>query len=165
MVLDRIWGRNLLDLARPDPKEMQELGFEFRDLLFEFPFQVPQDFVYLGRCLGMVSGLVSLLDPEINPWYQIEKFGEELIQSQEMREFGMEAAWEWIRPYFSTPIRVRKLLDTVEQGRLRVQTIPDRETLRRLERIEKRIGQLALAVFGAASMIVGTLLYLFRKDK
>ncbi|MCP4425504.1 MAG: AarF/ABC1/UbiB kinase family protein [Chloroflexi bacterium] len=162
-VLDRIWGRNLLDLARPDPKEMQELGFEFRDLLFEFPFQVPQDFVYLGRCLGMVSGLVSLLDPEINPWHQIEKFGEELIKSQDMREFSVETAWQLVRPYLSTPIRVQKLLDTVEKGRLRVQPVPNRETLRRLDRIEKRLSQLVWSIFGAAGMIAGTLIYLFKR--
>ncbi len=158
-VLDRIWGRNLLDLARPDPKEMQEWGFEFRDLLFEFPFQIPQDFIYLGRCLGMVSGLVSLLDPEINPWHQIEKFGEELISSQELREFGMETAWQLVRPYLSAPARVQKLLDAVEQGRLKVQTVPDRETLRRLDRIEKRLGQIAWSIFGAAGMISATLFY------
>ncbi len=162
-VLDRIWGRNLLELARPDPQEMQELGFEFRDLLFEFPFQVPQDFIYLGRCLGMVSGLVSLLDPEINPWYQIEKFGQELIQSQDVREFSVEAAWQLVRPYLSTPIRVQKLLATVEKGRLQVQSVPDRETLRRLDRIEKRLGQIAWSIFGAAGMISAALFYLFRR--
>ena len=165
-VLDRIWGRNLLDLARPDPREVQELGLEFRDLLFEFPFQVPQDFIYLGRCLGMVSGLVSLLDPEINPWYQIEKFGEALIKSQDVRGFTAETAWALIRPYLSTPMRIQKLLDTVEKGRLQVQTVPDRETLRRLDRIEKRLGQVAWSVFGAAGMISATLIYLFkRKEK
>ncbi len=162
-VLDRIWGRNLLDLARPDPKEMQELGFEFRDLLFEFPFQVPQDFIYLGRCLGMVSGLVSLLDPEINPWYQIEKFGEELIKSQDVRGFTAETAWALIRPYLSTPIRIQKLLDTVEKGRLQVTNVPDRETRRRLDRIDKRLGQIAWSIFGAAGMISAALFYLFKK--
>ncbi|MCZ7669118.1 MAG: hypothetical protein M5U34_18965 [Chloroflexi bacterium] len=54
---------------------MQELSREFRDLLYDFPFQVPQDFIYLGRAIGMISGLVSQLNPEINPWYYLEKFG------------------------------------------------------------------------------------------
>ncbi|HUM71821.1 MAG TPA: AarF/UbiB family protein, partial [Chloroflexota bacterium] len=73
-VLERIWGRSLLELTRPDPKEIQEIGEEFRDLLFEFPIQIPQDFIYLGRAIGMVSGLVSQLDEEINPWYYFEKY-------------------------------------------------------------------------------------------
>ena len=162
-VLDRIWGRNLLDLARPDPAEIEELGQEFRDLLFDFPFQIPQDFIYLGRALGIVSGLVSQLDEQINPWYFIEKYGESLLTSREGQRFGLETAWQLIRPYLSTPAQVQRLLTLAENGRLRVQT--DRETLRQYERIEKRIGQLGWSIMGAAGMLSGTLLYLYRKGK
>ncbi|MFQ5421554.1 MAG: ABC1 kinase family protein [Anaerolineae bacterium] len=115
-VLDRIWGRNLLDLARPDPKEVQELGMEFRDLLFDFPFQVPQDFIYLGRAMGMVSGLVSLLNPDVNPWYQIEKFAEELVLKKEVREFGLEAALSLARRFLAGPAQVQRVLSAAESG-------------------------------------------------
>lgn len=160
-VLERIWGRNLLDLARPDPAELEELGQEFRDLLFDFPFQIPQDFIYLGRALGIVSGLVAQLDEQLNPWYYIEKYGEALVASREGQKFGLEAAWNLVRPYFNTPAQVQRLLTLAENGRLRVQS--DRETLRRYERIEKRIGQLGWSILGAAGMLSGTLLYLYRK--
>ncbi|WP_420642026.1 ABC1 kinase family protein [Candidatus Leptofilum sp.] len=162
-VLDRIWGRNLLDLARPDPAELEELGQEFRDLLFDFPFQIPQDFIYLGRALGIVSGLVSQLDEQINPWYYIEKYGEALVSSQEGQRFGLETAWALVRPYLNTPGQVKRLLTLAENGRLRTQS--DRETLRQYERIEKRIGQLGWSILGAAGMLSGTLLYLNRKRK
>jgi predicted unusual protein kinase regulating ubiquinone biosynthesis (AarF/ABC1/UbiB family) len=160
-VLDRIWGRNLLDLSRPDPAELEELGQEFRDLLFDFPFQIPQDFIYLGRALGIVSGLVAQLDEQINPWYYVEKYGEALLVSQEGQKFGLETAWELVRPYLTTPAQVQRLLTLAENGRLRVQT--DRETLRQYERIEKRIGQLSWSILSAAGMLSGTLLYLYRK--
>ena len=65
-VLNHVWGRKLLELSRPDPREVQELTSEFRDLLFDMPFQIPQDFIYLGRAFGMVMGLVSQLNPDIN---------------------------------------------------------------------------------------------------
>ena len=161
VVLERIWGRNLLDLARPDPAEMAELGQEFRDLLFDFPFQIPQDFIYLGRALGIVSGLVAQLDEQITPWYYIEKYGEALVASQEGVRFGLETAWQLVRPYLSTPAQVQRLLDLAENGRLRVQS--DRDTLRQYERIERRIGQLGWSILGAAGMLSGTLLYLYRK--
>lgn len=162
-VLDRIWGRNLLDLARPDPAEIEELGQEFRDLLFDFPFQIPQDFIYLGRALGIVSGLVAQLDERINPWYYIEKYGEALVASQEGQRFGLETAWQLVRPYLNTPAQVQRLLTLAENGRLRVQT--DRDTLRQYERIERKIGQLGWSILGAAGMLSGTLLYLNRKGK
>jgi len=162
-VLDRIWGRNLLDLSRPDPAEIEELGQEFRDLLFDFPFQIPQDFIYLGRALGIVSGLVAQLDEQINPWYFVEKYGEALLASQEGQKFGLETAWQLVRPYLTTPAQVQRLLTLAENGRLRVQS--DRDTLRQYERIEKRIGQLGWSILGAAGMLSGTLLYLYRKGR
>jgi predicted unusual protein kinase regulating ubiquinone biosynthesis (AarF/ABC1/UbiB family) len=165
VVLDRIYGRNLLELSRPDPAEMQELGQEFRDLLFDFPFQVPQDFIYLGRALGMVSGLVSSLDEEINPWFFIEKFGRELIKGQDIRPFTIETAVELIRPYLSTPGRIRRIIRDAERGQLRVKSVPDKETVRRQERLEKRISQLSWSILGAAGMISATLLYLQKKAR
>jgi predicted unusual protein kinase regulating ubiquinone biosynthesis (AarF/ABC1/UbiB family) len=156
-VLNRIWGRNLLELARPDPREIQELGKEFRDLLFDFPFQVPQDFIYLGRALGMMSGLVSQLDPQVNPWYKIEKYGGELIRQQAQEVLTWESAVDLLKPYLTTPMRVQKLLETVENGRLQVQNKADRDTLRRLERLEKRIGQLSWSILGAAGMVSAVL--------
>jgi predicted unusual protein kinase regulating ubiquinone biosynthesis (AarF/ABC1/UbiB family) len=156
-VLNRIWGRNLLELARPDPHEVQELGKEFRDLLFDFPFQVPQDFIYLGRALGMMSGLVSLLDPQINPWYKIEHYGLELIQQQTTQALSWATAVDLIKPYLTTPARIQRLLEAAESGRLQVQNKADRDTLRRLDRLEKRIGQLSWSILGAAGMITAVL--------
>ncbi|PID85085.1 MAG: ABC transporter [Chloroflexi bacterium] len=162
IMLDRIWGRKLLDLAQPDPQEVQELSREFRDLLFDFPFQVPQDFIYLGRALGMISGLVSQLNPEINPWYYLEKFGRELISEQPMPTITWQTAVEAIRPYIETPEQVRRVLKTLESGRLKVHTIDDQESNRRLE---KRISQLSWSILGAAGILSTTWLYLHRKDK
>jgi predicted unusual protein kinase regulating ubiquinone biosynthesis (AarF/ABC1/UbiB family) len=162
IILERIWGRNLLELSRPDPAEVQELGEEFRDLLFEFPIQVPQDFIYLGRAIGMVSGLVSQLDEQINPWYFFEKYGEQLLRAQDSRNFTIETAWHLIRPYLSTPSRVQNLLQMAESGKLRVRS--DKELLKRYDRLEKQLGRLIWSILGAASMLSATLLYLSRKN-
>ena len=164
-LLDRIWGRKLLDLAQPDPREVAEITAEFRDLLFDFPFQIPQDFIYLGRALGIISGLVSQLDPDINPWYQIEKYGEQLIRrqsAQELRDFSWETLLEGLRPYLDLPPRLLRLLEMAESGRVTVQRKTDRETLRRQERMERRIGQLGWSILGAAGMLSATLIYLNR---
>ena len=164
-LLDELWGRKLLDLARPDPEEVQELTKEFKDILFDFPFQVPHDFVYLGRAMGMLSGLASLLDPEINPWYQIERYGRQVIRSQELREVGWEALLESLRPLASLPFQLQRVLSAAEQGRLRVQTTADQKTLRQLERIERKLTQLQLTVVGALGFVTAALLFLFRRDR
>jgi predicted unusual protein kinase regulating ubiquinone biosynthesis (AarF/ABC1/UbiB family) len=161
--LERMWGRNLLELARPDPQEMLELGQEFRDILFDFPFQVPQNFVYLGRAFGMLSGLVSLLDPEINPWYHIEKFAEALVSSREVRDFTLATAWELAKPYLAAPAQLRRLLEAAEGGQLRVKTVPDRDTIRYRRQVDRRLNRLGWTVLAAAGMLSAVLLYLARK--
>ena len=165
-VLDQIYGRNLLDLTQPDPREIEAIGREFRDLLFDFPFQIPQDFIYLGRALGMISGLVSTLDPHINPWRQIERYGQQLLRGQsfqQFREMGLGSVLELVRPFLATPARIQRLLEEAEKGRLRVQLKSDRDAVRQQERLEKRIGQLAWSVVGAAGILSATLVYLERR--
>jgi predicted unusual protein kinase regulating ubiquinone biosynthesis (AarF/ABC1/UbiB family) len=167
IVLDHIWGRKLLDLSRPDPKEMQELSIEFRDILFDFPFQIPQDFIYLGRALGMVSGLLSQLDPEINPWYQIEKYGRELLlqeDGRDVRELSRDVILEGIRPYLNMPPRILRLLEMAEKGRLVVQNKPDPASTKQQALLAKRLTQLSWSILGAAGMISASLLYLIRRQ-
>lgn len=166
VILNQIWGRNLLDLTQPDPKEIEAIGKEFRDLLFAFPFQIPQDFIYLGRALGMISGLVSQLDPQINPWRKIEQFGQQLIQGQslaQLRERGLAGLVEILRPYLETPFRIQRLLEEAEKGRLRVQLKSDRDVLRQQEQMEKRVSQLGWSIVSAAGILSATLVYLERR--
>lgn len=165
-LLNHIWGRKLLELARPDPREVAELSREFRDLLFDLPFQLPQDFIYLGRALGMISGLISNLDPQINPWYQIEHYGLELLRLQNtrhLRDFSLETAFDVLRPYLETPARLQRLIDAAEKGQLSVKIKGDREAARMQERIERRVNQLGWSIVTAAGILSATLIYLERK--
>jgi predicted unusual protein kinase regulating ubiquinone biosynthesis (AarF/ABC1/UbiB family) len=159
-VLNQIWGRKLLDLSRPDPAEVQEIGQEFKDILFDFPFQLPQDFIYLGRAMGMLSGLVSQLDPQINPWYLIERYGRELIDRKEASEFSWELLREWLQPFVLLPSRVDRLLTAVEEGRFVLQTNLERQTMRRLDGLERRMGQLKWGILAGAAWLSGTLFYI-----
>ncbi|HSM56726.1 MAG TPA: AarF/UbiB family protein [Candidatus Sulfomarinibacteraceae bacterium] len=164
VLLDELWGRNLLELARPDPQEVQELTKEFRDILFDFPFQVPQDFVYLGRAMGILSGLSSTLDPELNPWYQVEKYGQSLLRRQEGRQIGWDVLVDTLKPLVNLPFQMERVMSAAEQGRLRVQAAPDREMTRRLDRLERKVTHLQLTLAAATGLLSG-LLYYFMRDR
>jgi predicted unusual protein kinase regulating ubiquinone biosynthesis (AarF/ABC1/UbiB family) len=163
VLLQELWGRNLLEMTRPDPQEVQELTKEFRDILFDFPFQVPHDFIYLGRAIGMLSGLASTLDPQINPWYQIEAYGMALLRRRETQQAGLESVIETAKLLVQLPLQVQRVLTSAEQGRLRVEARPDRQTVRQLERIERKMTQLQVAIVGATGVLSAVLLYLFRR--
>ncbi|MGW8318272.1 MAG: ABC1 kinase family protein [Candidatus Promineifilaceae bacterium] len=159
VLLDHIWGRNLLELSQPDPEEIQELSREFRDLLYEFPFQVPQDFIYLGRAFGMLSGLSSLLDPTINPWNLVERYGLEIIRSRDRRDMNLTTLLEILRPYLAMPGQMQRVLSAAELGQLRVQAKPDPALLRRIDQIERRLGRPNWGALTAATILAGALLY------
>lgn len=165
VILDQIWGRDLLQMAQPDPREVAELSREFRDVLYEFPFQVPRDFIYLGRALGMLSGLAAQLDPAINPWYQVERYGKELFTREEAQDLGREAIAEWARPFLGVPAQLTRVLAATEGGRLRIQTTADRTTTQQIDLLNKRLRGLQVAMVAAAGLVSGTLFYLDRKRR
>lgn len=164
-LLDQLWGRNLLDLAQPDPREIAEFSREFRDLLFDFPIQIPQDFIYLGRALGILSGMSSLLDPTINPWYQVEKYAKEFISQRQTQQLGWEVIRHWLQLFISLPPQVERVLSAAERGRIQIQFAPNQALEQRLDRLEKKIGRLNWSVLGAAAMLSATLFYLFRRKE
>ncbi len=159
-VLDHLWGRNLLELSQTDPHEFQELGREFRDILFEFPFQVPQDFIFLGRAMGILSGLATMLDPTINPWHMAERYGQQILSSRQGLEYGLETLVDLLRVYMSIPSRLNQVLSAAEDGTLRVKAASDPALLQRLDKIEKKIGKPNWSVLAAAFLVTGTLLFL-----
>lgn len=159
-LLDQIWGRSLLELSRPDPQEIQKLSREFRDILFDFPFQVPQDFILLGRAIGMLSGLVSTLNPEINPWQKLERYGRELLSEQERLQISWDVVSEWIKLVLVLPTQLQRVLTEAEAGELTLKMTPDEATARRLSNLERRVGRLKWSILSAAALVAGTLFYI-----
>lgn len=158
-VLGRIWGRSLQEMARPSREEIQELGSQFKDLLREFPFQVPQDFIYLGRAVGMLSGLTSQLHPDVNLWTQMEKYALEIVGKEGFKLFSPDLLLGEARALLAVPAQVRRLLQLAEAGQLQVRTIEDTGAARRLARLERRVNRLNYTVIASATLLAGTLLY------
>ncbi|MEZ4727858.1 MAG: AarF/UbiB family protein [Caldilineaceae bacterium] len=158
-VLGRIWGRSLQEMARPSREEIQELGSEFKDLLREFPFQVPQDFIYLGRAVGMLSGLTSQLHPDVNLWTQMEKYALEIVGDQRVNLFDPALLLGEFRTLLGVPAQMRRLIQMAEAGKLQVRTVEDAGAARRLARLERRVHRLNYTVIAGAALVTGALLY------
>ena len=158
-MLGRLWGRSLQEMARPSREEVQELGSEFKDLLREFPFQVPQDFIYLGRAVGMLSGLTSQLHPDVNLWTQMERYALEIVGDQSSKLFSSDVVLAELRSLLTVPVQMRHLIQLAETGELQVRTVADPSTIRRLDRLERRVNRLNTTVMASAVFLAGTLLY------
>jgi predicted unusual protein kinase regulating ubiquinone biosynthesis (AarF/ABC1/UbiB family) len=161
-LLRQFWGMSMEELAQVDHSQMQAWALEFRDLLFDMPFQVPQDFIFLGRAIGILSGLATHIDPHFNPWRPVEAFGQRLLRDQRRWPGFQEAlkiVGETARPLLSLPTHLENLLIEAERGRLKVRVTPDRSLDRQLRNIESASRRLFWGGLFVALLSSGTILY------
>lgn len=83
---DQVWGLSMEEIRSVDYTQVMDLADEVGELLLSMPFYIPQDFIYLGRTISILSGMSTSLDPHYNPWLELEPYTEDLIA----RGFGMD---------------------------------------------------------------------------
>lgn len=76
------YDRSLRELTNID---IEGVFGEVEHLVRDMPFQLPQDLIYLGRAVSMVSGMTTTLDPDINLFETLKPFAQELV-ARESRE-------------------------------------------------------------------------------
>lgn len=91
-VFDQMWGLSMEQIRDTSFDRMAGIAREFSDLLFKMPFQVPQDFVYLGRTVSILSGLATALDPTFNPWSEIQPYAQKLLAARDAKSATGEPA-------------------------------------------------------------------------
>ncbi len=147
-VFDRVWGLPMAEIAHLDLAVIRDIGREFSDLLFSLPFQVPQDFIYLGRAVGILSGMCTGLDPDFDPWRSIQPFVRQLLAedgaraekkgwmdlltletlrtllSPEAVGLALDAGRSTLERLASLPARLDSVLTQLERGELQIRVRP-----------------------------------------
>lgn len=156
---EQFWGKSMSELQQISPREIHQFTGEFRELLYSMPFQVPQDFIFLARCVGILSGMCTGLDPQFNVWDHLAPFAQKLI-SEEARfnwDFWVNEVKTRLVALLSLPVKVDSILLRLERGEIAVRTP---ELNRRATRLERAVRQLVAAFLFAAMFLGGILLYL-----
>ncbi len=157
---ERFWGKSTTEMVSLGHQEAVAFAKEFGDLLYELPFQVPENLILLGRCLGILSGICSGLDPDFNVWTSVMPYARRLVEaegSDGKRGIIVEETLNILRTLVSLPVRADALLQRIEQGRLEVQ-IP--EVKAQFNRLERRIQRLSATILFAAFFAGAIQLYL-----
>jgi predicted unusual protein kinase regulating ubiquinone biosynthesis (AarF/ABC1/UbiB family) len=159
-VFDRFWGISMGELSRLDYDDLRDFGREFRDLLFDMPFQIPQDFIYLGRMFGILSGMATQLDPDFNVFAETEPFARRLLSEELAGNWPLlrKRATEWGRTLFGLPDQLKLVLDKTAQGSLELRLGPNRELRQRMERIDVGLSRLLWGIGGGALLLSGAIL-------
>lgn len=160
-MFDQVWGRNMQELTHMDRREMRHFAHQFRDLMYEMPFQVPTDLIFLGRCVAILSGMCTGLDPEFNLFEGLAPFARRLM-SDEQGEW-VEELLRWLvsegRVLSRFPARLDQALGRIERGDLTVTARASSGLELRLRHLSRSLDRLVGAVVFAAILLVGALLY------
>ena len=157
-VFDRFGGMSMSDVKSLSHADFADFGLQFRDLLLDMPFQVPESLLLLGRTLAILSGMCTGLDPQFNVWTAIAPYATKLVTDEG------ESGWQTIlaeatsvlQTAVKLPARADRVLGLVEQGKLDVRT-PLLDL--RVRRLERAVGRAGTAVVFAGLLVAGAILF------
>jgi predicted unusual protein kinase regulating ubiquinone biosynthesis (AarF/ABC1/UbiB family) len=157
-VFERMWGKTAPELMQMHQTEAMAFVQEFNELIFDLPFQVPENLVLLVRCLGILSGMCTGLDADFNVWTGIAPYAQKLAGEEGGLNWKTVLAegGDFVRLLISLPRKAETLLQKMEQGKLQVQTP---ELTERTARLEAGVQRLTAAVVFAAFLLAAVQLY------
>jgi predicted unusual protein kinase regulating ubiquinone biosynthesis (AarF/ABC1/UbiB family) len=158
-VLERVWGKSTREMLELPDAEAREFVEEFRELLYELPFQVPENLILLGRCVSILSGMASGLDPDFNLWQILAPYARKLVETDgggAARLFFKELA-DSAGTLLRLPKRTEALIARLEQGKLEIR-LP--ELKQYVARFERGVRKLVVSIIFASFLFVGAAFYL-----
>jgi predicted unusual protein kinase regulating ubiquinone biosynthesis (AarF/ABC1/UbiB family) len=122
-VFDRFGGMAMSELRNIKHDEMVTFAMQFRELLFEMPFQLPENLLYLGRTIGILSGLCTGLQPDFNVWTEITPFAAKLAAEEGGSDWKtwLDELGNIAKLLVALPGRVDRVMAQVERGDIKVQ--------------------------------------------
>jgi predicted unusual protein kinase regulating ubiquinone biosynthesis (AarF/ABC1/UbiB family) len=163
----RLWGVRMGQVRHIAASEAQYFLSEYRDLVYEAPFQFPADMLFIVRAIGILSGMATNLDPDFDPWAETIPFAEQLAAEE------LQKNWQgWLQEIttlgqliFKLPTQVDQVLTQAQRGNLVVQASLAPNTRRLLQRLERSINRLVWAVVAAGLLLAGEEIFVEGQDK
>lgn len=160
-MLDYVWGKSVRELIRSHPQQMRQFVREFRDLLYDMPFQMPEDLIYLGRCVAILSGMCTGLDPEFNLFEGLGPFVDQLLTDEggDWLRILLDLFGEQAKALATLPTRLDSTLAKIEGGELLITAKAAPDLIKDIHKLTRSINRLVGAVVFAALLLTGSLLY------
>jgi predicted unusual protein kinase regulating ubiquinone biosynthesis (AarF/ABC1/UbiB family) len=158
-LFERFWGKSTSEMMDMHPEEAHQFVQEFGEVLYDLPFQAPENMVLFVRCLGILSGLCTGLNPNFNLWLGLGPYADRLVAAEGKGKVQtvLKEVEKVLQTIISLPGRTERLFSRIEKGELRVQ---DPEGKKQLFRLNRSVRKLAGAVIFAALFMGAVQLYL-----
>jgi predicted unusual protein kinase regulating ubiquinone biosynthesis (AarF/ABC1/UbiB family) len=159
-IFDRFWGMSMRELRNVRPAEMRELGHRMRDVMVDTPFQVPNNLLMLVRCIGILSGMCTGLDPDFNLWEQLEPYARKLVEQEAASALDLDniltQLGEAAKLMIALPAQASRVLAQAESGGFIVKAP---QVSRDVKRLSRAVDRLTGGVVFAALLFGGVTLY------
>jgi predicted unusual protein kinase regulating ubiquinone biosynthesis (AarF/ABC1/UbiB family) len=162
-MFDMFWGKSMDELRQLSPEEMFRFADRFRDLMYNMPFQLPQNLLMLGRTVAILSGMCSGLDKDFNLWNQLAPYATKLVSAEVGSNWRvwLDEAGNIFKELIAIPSKLGRVLSQIERGDLTVQ-MP--AVSRQLTYIERAVNRLTGSLVFTAFLIGSVMLYNAGKD-
>ncbi len=159
-LLNRFWGANALQMKDVVFAEAESLIHEYRDVIYNAPFQFQADMLFAIRAVAILSGIATDLNQKFDPWQEVIPFAERLA-SRELR-----LNWqEWLKEIvtlgqviYKLPKNIDAVISQAQQGNLTLKNSFSPESRRLLVRLERSISKLSWTVASVGLLIAGIIL-------
>ncbi|MCL5947508.1 MAG: AarF/ABC1/UbiB kinase family protein [Chloroflexi bacterium] len=156
--LDQFYRSSLIELSQISP---DEVFVQVKELIAEQPFQIPANYVFLGRAIGTLVGLSTGLAPNLNVIQVMTPYARKLTgrgDGNSTIEMLQRELREYARIALQAPKTMERVLNQMDTGDLRVR-VSDVEILARdVSRLEATGRRLVYAALSAGSLIGGSVL-------
>lgn len=153
------YDRSISELTSTDVVE--GVFGEVEHLVRDLPFQMPQDLIYLGRAVSMVSGMTTALDPDINLFETLRPFAQELVARESGQVDWIDRARKELtgagQILATLPRQMDEFYKSANRGELSMRVDLNRLE-RSMRRVERATTRLAGGVIATGLFIGGVLL-------
>lgn len=148
-VFDRFWGKTTPEMMGMRQQEMASFINEFGEIIYDMPFQLPENLILLGRSLAILNGICTGLDTDFNVWNGVSPYARKLVEAEGIGnwQYWLGEIGDILKAGLGLPRRADQLITRIEQGKLELRTPDLRSSLDRVERSQRRIA--TSIVFGA----------------
>ena len=157
-LFDRFWGMSMNELRKVDHREMRQFGMQFRELMYEMPFQLPHNLLLLGRTVAILSGMSTGLDPNFNLWSQLAPYAQKLVAEEGLSNWDvwLDEIGNLFKELIALPGQTSNVLTRLERGELNV-NVP--QVNRQIYHLEGAVNRLSGSIMFAAFLFGGVLLF------
>jgi len=157
-LFDRFWGMSMSELRKVDHRDMHQFAMQFRELMYEMPFQLPHNLLLLGRTVAILSGMCTGLDPNFNLWSQLAPYAQKLVTEEGVSnwEVWLDAIGGLVKELIALPAQTGRVMTRLERGELNVNTP---QISRQIYHLESAVNRLVGSIIFAAFLFGGVLLY------